>query len=124
MILEEILIIASLNPGRLKYALVMQSHNGICRVQSSFINKFNCRKIDLFLIGLFVIDQMFLLMFSTDYLDYSVDIMQALCSKVVNAKSKSFCFCHLLAYSSSLMAFLQDSLLDATKEDGLMTCLN
>lgn len=42
--------------------------------------------------GLSVIDQLFLLMLSTDYADYSVDIMQALCSKVVNTTSKSFYF--------------------------------
>lgn len=59
----------------------------------------------MFLIGLFVIEQTFLLVLSADYLDYSVYIMQALCSKIVNATSKSFSFCHLLAYSSSLMAF-------------------
>lgn len=34
-----------------------------------------------------------------------------------------FIFCHLLAFFSSLMAFLQDSLLDAPKEDGFMTFL-
>lgn len=56
------------------------------------INLIACRRIDLFLMGLSDIDQLFLLMLSTDYADYSVYIMQALCSKVVNATSKSFYF--------------------------------
>lgn len=73
--------------------------------------------------GLSVIDQLFLLMLSTDYADYSVDIMQALCSKVVNATSKSFYFLPFVSIFLSLMAFLQDSLLDAPKEDGFMTFL-